>query len=66
MLVLMMYVVQAPQTLGGRGGKSGPREGFFDSSDPSTSKNQADCLRLCRHPCHGGIIPGPGKFFSLF
>lgn len=65
MLVLIMCVVQVPQTLGGRGGKSGPREGFFDSSDPSSSKIQADCLHLCWYPFHGGIIPGPGNFFFV-
>lgn len=65
MLILIVCVVQAPQTLGGRSGKGGPGEGLFVSSDASLSKNQDDYLCLCWCHCHGGIISGSGNFFSV-
>lgn len=57
--------MQAPQTLGGRSGEGGTREGLCGPSGPTLSKNQADSVRPCGSPHHGGNVYGPGKVILI-
>ena len=50
--------MQAPQTLGGRSGEGGTREGLYGSSGPTLSKNQADSL--FHYYCHYKGVNGSG------
>ena len=60
-----LHFAQAPETLGGRSGQGGPGEGLFEPSCPPLSKNQADSVCHCRHPCHDSSFYWPGNFLYI-